>query len=79
MTRWKACHWSDVPGATQSKRVVPLAFVNYEPALFLLGRPDPLGLPAFVRLLSPFAALIMALLARYAWRQGVLHYQSTGS
>jgi len=59
--------------------VVPLAFVNYEPALFLLGRPDPLGLPAFVRLLSPFAALIMALLARYAWRQGVLHYQSTGS
>jgi ABC-type uncharacterized transport system permease subunit len=29
--------------------------------------------------LSPLAALIMALLARYAWRQGVLHYQSTGS
>ena len=59
--------------------VVPLAFVNYEPALFLLGRPDPLGLPAFARLLSPLAALIMALLARYAWRQGVQHYQSTGS
>jgi ABC-2 type transport system permease protein len=59
--------------------VVPLAFVNYEPALFLLGRADPLGVPDFVRLLSPLAALIMALLARYAWRQGVLHYQSTGS
>jgi ABC-2 type transport system permease protein len=59
--------------------VVPLAFVNYEPALFLLGRPDPFGLPPVVRLLSPLAALIMAVLARYAWRQGVLHYQSTGS
>jgi ABC-2 type transport system permease protein len=59
--------------------VVPLAFVNYEPALFLLGRTDPLGLPAFVRVLSPLAALVMALVAGYAWRQGVLHYQSTGS
>ena len=58
---------------------MPLAFVNYEPALFLLGRADPLGVPDFVRLLSPLAALIMALLARYGWRQGVLHYQSTGS
>jgi ABC-2 type transport system permease protein len=59
--------------------IVPLAFVNYEPTLFLLGRPDPLGLPAVVRLLSPLAAVIMALLARYAWQQGVQHYQSTGS
>jgi ABC-2 type transport system permease protein len=59
--------------------VVPLAFVNYEPALFLLGRTDPLGLPAFVRVLSPLAALVMALVAGYAWRQGVLHYQSAGS
>jgi ABC-2 type transport system permease protein len=59
--------------------VVPLAFVNYEPTLFLLGRPDPLGLPAVVRLLSPLAAVIMAVLARYAWQQGVQHYQSTGS
>lgn len=59
--------------------VVPLAFVNYEPALYLLGRPDPLGLPDAARMLSPVAALAMALLARYAWHQGVHHYQSTGS
>jgi ABC-2 type transport system permease protein len=59
--------------------VVPLAFVNYEPALYLLGRPDPLGLPEVARVLSPVAALIMAGLAHYAWRQGVRHYQSTGS
>jgi ABC-2 type transport system permease protein len=59
--------------------VVPLAFVNYEPALYLLGRPDPLGLPDAARLLSPVAALAMAGLARFGWQQGVRHYQSTGS
>jgi ABC-2 type transport system permease protein len=59
--------------------VVPLAFVNYEPALYLLGRPDPLGLPDGVRLLSPVAGLAMALLARFGWQQGVRHYQSTGT
>jgi ABC-2 type transport system permease protein len=59
--------------------VVPLAFVNYEPALYLLGRPDPLGLPDAVRLLSPIAAILMAVLARAGWQQGVRHYQSTGT
>jgi ABC-2 type transport system permease protein len=59
--------------------ILPLAFVNYEPALFLLGRPDPLGLPDAARLLSPVAALAMAALARLGWQQGVRHYQSTGS
>jgi ABC-2 type transport system permease protein len=59
--------------------VVPLAFVNYEPALFLLGRSDPLGLPEVVQLLSPVAALVMAGLAALGWQQGVRHYQSTGS
>ncbi|MDQ6674881.1 MAG: ABC-2 family transporter protein [Chloroflexota bacterium] len=59
--------------------VVPLAFVNYEPALYLLGRSDPLGLPAGVRLLSPVAGVAMALVARFGWQQGVRHYQSTGT
>ena len=59
--------------------VIPLAFVNYEPALYLLGRPDPLGLPDGVRLLSPLAAIVMACLAWLGWQQGVRHYQSTGS
>jgi ABC-2 type transport system permease protein len=59
--------------------VVPLAFVNYEPALYVLGRPDPLGLPDVARLLSPVAALAMAALAWLGWQQGVRHYQSTGS
>jgi len=59
--------------------MVPLAFVNYEPALYLLGRSDPFGLPDGVRLLSPVAGIAMALLARAGWQQGVRHYQSTGT
>jgi ABC-2 type transport system permease protein len=59
--------------------VVPLAFVNYEPALYLLGRPDPLGLPDTVRLLSPLAGIAAAALARFGWQQGIRHYQSTGT
>jgi ABC-2 type transport system permease protein len=59
--------------------VVPIAFVNYEPALFLLGRPDPLGLPDGTRLLSPVAAVLMSIVAAFGWRQGVRHYQSTGT
>ena len=37
--------------------VLPLAFVSYYPALYILDRPDPLGLPDGVRLLSPVAAV----------------------
>jgi ABC-2 type transport system permease protein len=59
--------------------VLPLAFVSYYPALYLLDRPDPLGLPDAVRLLSPVAALGMCGLAWVAWTRGVQHYQSTGS
>lgn len=59
--------------------VVPLAFVNYFPALYVLDRPDPLGAPAFVRFLSPAVALVLALLARAAWGAGVRRYRSTGS
>jgi ABC-2 type transport system permease protein len=59
--------------------VVPLAFVNYEPSLYLLGRTDPLGLPDVTRLLSPIVALLMAFAAYVGWQQGVRHYKSTGS
>lgn len=59
--------------------IVPLAFVNYYPALYLLGRSDPIGLPAWVRLLSPVIALAFILLAWAAWTLGVRRYQSTGS
>jgi len=59
--------------------VLPLGFVSYYPTLFLLDRPDPLGLPDWMRVLSPLAALALAGVAWYGWRIGVRHYQSTGS
>ncbi|MEV7522243.1 ABC transporter permease [Streptomyces sp. NPDC091371] len=59
--------------------VVPLAFVNWLPALHVLGRPDPLGLPGWVAYLSPLVALVVFVPASLAWRAGVRSYRSTGS
>jgi ABC-2 type transport system permease protein len=59
--------------------VVPLAFVNYYPVLYLLGKPAPLGLPSWIGLLSPLVAAVMVALASLAWRGGLRRYRSTGS
>ncbi|MEW9529307.1 ABC transporter permease [Microbispora sp. NPDC049125] len=59
--------------------ILPLAFVNWQPGLYVLGREDPLGLPYWVRFLSPAAALALALAAALAWRAGIRRYRSTGS
>ncbi|GIE30212.1 transporter [Actinoplanes italicus] len=54
-------------------------FVAYQPALALLGRADPLGLPAWAGFLSPLVALGAATIAAGVWRAGIRHYRSTGS
>jgi viologen exporter family transport system permease protein len=59
--------------------VIPLAFVNWEPTLYVLGRPDPLGLPTPVRFASPLVAAMLCGVAAVAWRSGLRHYRSTGS
>lgn len=59
--------------------VLPLAFVNWEPALYVLDRPDPLGLPVFFRFAGPLAAAVLSVLAALAWRTGLRGYRSTGS
>ncbi len=58
---------------------VPLAFVNWQPALYVLGRPDPLGLPEAFRFASPLVAGVLTVLAALAWRTGLRRYRSTGS
>lgn len=55
------------------------AFVSYQPALALLGRADPLGLPAWAGWAAPGVALVALAGAAAAWRVGVRHYRSTGS
>ncbi|MFJ9787944.1 ABC transporter permease [Streptomyces globosus] len=59
--------------------VVPLAFVNWLPALYVLGRPDPLGLPDWVAFASPAVAAALFVPASLAWRAGLRSYRSTGS
>lgn len=59
--------------------VIPMAFINYYPALHLLDKPDPLGLPASLPYLSPLVAALTFRGAVSIWRFGVRHYQSTGS
>lgn len=59
--------------------VVPGAFVAYFPTLALLGKPDPLGLPAVLQWSSPLVAVAAALAATAVWRFALRHYRGTGS
>ncbi|MEU7105527.1 ABC transporter permease [Streptomyces sp. NPDC046215] len=59
--------------------VVPLAFVNWLPALRLLGREDSLGLPDWVDFCGPAVAVVMLTGAGLVWRAGLRSYRSTGS
>jgi ABC-2 type transport system permease protein len=55
------------------------AFVGYYPALTILGRPDPLGLPGWTGWASPLVAAAGAAAAVWVWRTGIRQYRSTGS
>ncbi|MES0832300.1 ABC transporter permease [Nocardiopsis tropica] len=59
--------------------VLPLAFVTWQPALYLLDRPDPTGLPESLRFATPFVAVALCAVAAACWRFGLRHYRSTGS
>ena len=59
--------------------VVPIAFVNWYPALFILDRSDPFGFPAWLQFASPVAAAVVVAGTALVWRTGVRHYRSTGS
>lgn len=55
------------------------AFVAYYPALTLLGRADPVGLPAWLGWSGPLVAGIAVAAAAVMWRFGIRHYRGTGS
>jgi len=58
----------------------PLAFVNWVPAAYVLGRPYPLvGLPQWGAFAPPLVALVCCAAAGLAWRAGLRSYRSTGS
>ena len=59
--------------------IVPLGLTSYYPALAILGKPDPLGLPPVLGLLAPLTAAIFFVIGLACWRLGLRHYQGTGS
>ncbi|WP_256103379.1 ABC transporter permease [Streptomyces sp. ODS05-4] len=58
---------------------VPLAFVNWVPALYVLDREPPAGLPGWAAFCAPLVAGVCWLPAGLAWRVGLRSYRSTGS
>ena len=59
--------------------IVPLAFANYYPALWLLEKGDPLGLPSWVAWLAPLICAAVFGASVLFWQFGVKQYTSTGS
>lgn len=59
--------------------IVPVAFVNYPAALFVLDRTDPFGLPGTAAWASPLVAALFFFVALRFWQFGVTKYQGTGS
>ena len=59
--------------------VVPLACLNYFPALAITGHPDPLGSPPWLPWVSPLVGVLFLVVCLQIWRVGVRHYTSTGS
>jgi ABC-2 type transport system permease protein len=58
---------------------LPLAFVNWQPSLYVLGHADPLGLPGALRFAAPIAAAALWTVALIAWRAALRRHRSTGS
>jgi ABC-2 type transport system permease protein len=59
--------------------VLPIAFVNWYPGLYVLGREDEFGYPAWVHWVSPVVAALLLGATALVWRTGVRQYRSTGS
>lgn len=59
--------------------LVPLGLTVYYPAVYILGKPDPLGLPGFIPFLAPAVGALFLGVALVIWRFGLEHYQSTGN
>lgn len=59
--------------------VVPAILLSYYPAVYILGKADPLNAPTFVSFLAPVVAVAMFWLALKFWHFGIRNYQSSGS
>ena len=59
--------------------VLPVAFVAYFPALYVLDKPDELGFPDVLQFASPVVAVLTTVAAAAIWSAAVRRYRSVGS
>ncbi len=59
--------------------IIPIGFLTYYPALYILDKPDPLGLPGVARFVGPIAACLFCAVVAWGWNVAIRHYRSTGS
>lgn len=59
--------------------IIPIGFLTFYPALYILDKPDPLGLPGVARFVAPFAASAFCAAVAWGWIVAIRHYRSTGS
>ena len=58
--------------------VIPVGFVSYVPALVVLGRTDPIGLPAWLPWTTPAVAFLFLGACLLFWRRGMRRYEGAG-
>jgi ABC-2 type transport system permease protein len=59
--------------------LIPVAFINYYPALFLLNKLDRAGSGWWLSFLSPLVALLLVGIVSGVWRLALNRYSSSGS
>jgi ABC-2 type transport system permease protein len=59
--------------------IIPAIFLIYYPALYILNKPDPLGMPVLAYFLAPLAGFGVLAASLLFWQYGLRHYQSTGT
>jgi ABC-2 type transport system permease protein len=59
--------------------LIPVAFMNYYPALILLNKLDRTGSAWWLSYLSPVVALVLVGIVSGVWRLGLRQYTSSGS
>lgn len=59
--------------------IVPLAFVNYFPAQFLLRKDDMANYNEIYMYIAPLVGVVIYVVAYVFWRISIKHYKSSGS
>jgi ABC-2 type transport system permease protein len=59
--------------------LVPVAFMNYYPALVLLGKTEKIGSWSWLSYMSPVVAIALLALSSQIWRLAIRRYSSSGS